>query len=68
MKRLVLSLIAVLIAAGAAASVLKSNALFPFNKSGMPPIQELQTADRLGRLPIQDFEDRSLVFPRESKE
>jgi hypothetical protein len=68
MKRLVLSLIAALIAAGAAASVLKSNALFPFNKSGMPPIRELQTADGLGKLPIQDFEDRSLVFPRESKE
>ena len=68
MKRLVLSLIAVLIAAGAAASVFKSHALFPFNKSGMPPIQELQTADGLGKLPVQDFEDRSLVFPRESKQ
>ena len=67
MKRLVLSLVAVLIAAGAAASVLRSHALFPF-KSGMPAIQELQTADRFGKLPVQDFEDRSLVFPREPKQ
>jgi hypothetical protein len=66
MKRLVLSVIAALIAAGAATSVLKSHALFPFSDRGMPPIQELQSADRLGKLPVQDFEDRSLVFPRQS--
>lgn len=65
MKRLVLSVIAALIAVGAATGILKSHAPFPFSKRGMPSIQELQSSDRLGNLPVQDFEDRSLVFPRE---
>jgi hypothetical protein len=32
----------------------------------MPPIQELQTREQLDKLPVQEFEDRSLVFPRET--
>ena len=68
MKRLVLSVITALIAVGAATGVLKSHALFPFDKRGMPTIQELQSADKLGNLPVQDFEDHSLVFPREPRQ
>ena len=68
MKRIALSVIAALVAIGAATSVLKSHSLFPFSKSGMPPIHELQSAEQMGHLAVQDFEDRSLVFPREAKQ
>ena len=64
MMRLVPSLIAVLLLLGAATSVLKSHSLFPFGRAGMPPIQEVRNADQLSQLPVQDFDDRSLVFPR----
>jgi hypothetical protein len=30
-------------------------------------LQELQSGRSADKLPIEDFEDRSLVFPRESK-
>ena len=66
MMRLAPSVIAVLVAIGAATSVLKSHSLFPFGGTGMPPVQELRNADQLGKLPVQDFDDRSLVFPRQS--
>ncbi|SDI01470.1 hypothetical protein SAMN05444171_5521 [Bradyrhizobium lablabi] len=66
MTRLVPSVIAVLVAIGAATSVLKSHSLFPFGGTGMPPVQEIRNTDQLGRLPVQDFDDRSLVFPRDS--
>jgi hypothetical protein len=65
MMRLV-PVIAALVAIGAASGVLKSHALFPSGKTGMPPVQELRNTDQLGKLPVQDFDDRSLVFPRES--
>jgi hypothetical protein len=29
--------------------------------------QEIQSARNVDKLPVEDFEDRSLVFPRESK-
>ena len=66
MTRLVPSVIAALVAIGAATSVLKSHSFFPFSRAGMPPFHELRNADQLGKLPVQDFDDRSLVFPRES--
>jgi hypothetical protein len=66
MTRLALSLIAALVAISAATSVLKSHSLFPFRRAGMPPVHELRNADQLGKLPVQDFDDRSLVFPRGS--
>ena len=68
MMRLAPSVIAVLVAIGAATSVLKSHSLFPFGGTGMPPVQELRSADQLGKLPVQDFDDRSLVFPRDSRQ
>jgi len=66
MMRLVLSVIATLFAVGAATSVLKSHSLFPFARTGMSAVQELRNADQLSKLPVQDFDDRSLVFPREA--
>jgi hypothetical protein len=32
--------------------------------TGMPAVQEMQKVAQPGKLPIEDFEDRSLVFPR----
>lgn len=66
MKRPLLSLITMLVAVGAAISVLKSQSLFHVGKATMPSIQEQQTTELARKLPVQDFEDRSLVFPRES--
>ncbi|PIT04143.1 hypothetical protein TSA1_27765 [Bradyrhizobium nitroreducens] len=68
MKRLTLSVVAALLAVGAATSVLKSHSLFPFGKSGMPPIGELQSADQIRSLPVQDFVDRTFEFPKEAKQ
>lgn len=65
MKSAVISVVAVVIAIAAATGVLKSHALFQPGTRGMPSIQGLQTRDQLDNLPVQDFEDRSLVFPRE---
>lgn len=30
----------------------------------MPAVQEMQKVPQQGKLPVEDFEDRSLVFPR----
>ncbi|TWB02348.1 hypothetical protein [Bradyrhizobium stylosanthis] len=35
--------------------------------TGMPAIQEMQKVAQPGKLPTEDFEDRSLVFPREAQ-
>jgi hypothetical protein len=63
MKRLLLSLITLLVAGGVATGVLRSHLLF--RHGAMPSIQEQQSAESARQLPAQDFEDRSLVFPRE---
>lgn len=65
MKRLMLPLIAALLLAGAATSVLRSHALFQFGQSGMPSIQELQTG-QANKLPEQEMQDRSVLFAKES--
>lgn len=35
--------------------------------TGMPTMQELQSSANVDRLAAEDFEDRSLVFPRETR-
>lgn len=35
--------------------------------AAMPAIQELQSGAGVDKLPADDFEDRSLVYPREPK-
>jgi hypothetical protein len=65
MKRLVPSLIIALVAAGIATTMLRSHTLVQAGKITPPTLQEQQSADWVKRLPAQDFEDRSLVFPRE---
>jgi hypothetical protein len=64
MKRLVLPLIAALVLAGAASTVLNSHALFRSGRSGMASIQSMQ-AGRTALLPEQDIQDRSVLFGKE---
>ena len=35
--------------------------------SSMSTLQDMQSGRRADKLPVDDFDDRSLVFPRESK-
>ena len=35
--------------------------------SSMSTLQDMQSARGADKLPVEDFDDRSLVFPRESK-
>ena len=65
MKRLTLSLVAALLLAGTATSMLRSHVLFHDGRSGMPSIQELQTG-QAGRLPEQEMQDRSVLFAKEA--
>jgi len=35
--------------------------------TGMSTLQDMQSGRRAEKLPVDEFDDRSLVFPRESK-
>ncbi|MEZ2145055.1 hypothetical protein AAE026_22600 [Bradyrhizobium sp. DN5] len=63
MKRLMPSLIAALLLAGAASSVLRSHVLH-IGQSNMPSITELQTG-QASKLPELEMQDRSVLFARE---
>jgi hypothetical protein len=64
MRRLMLSLIAALVLAGAASTMLKSHALLRSGQSGMASIQDMQTG-QTARLPEQEIQDRSVLFGKE---
>jgi hypothetical protein len=65
MKHLMLSLIAAVLLAGTATSMLRSHVLFHYGRSGMPSIQELQTG-QADKLPEQEMQDRSVLFTKET--
>jgi hypothetical protein len=65
MKRLLISAFAVVALLVAATTVLRSHssaARFSAGTAGMMSVQELHAAAGLKKLPIEDFEDQSLVF------
>ncbi|MBR0786337.1 hypothetical protein [Bradyrhizobium iriomotense] len=65
MKLLMISVLAALTAVVAAENMLRSHPL-PVNstsRAGMPSVQEMQRQAQQRGLPVQDFADRSLVFP-----
>jgi hypothetical protein len=64
MKRLMLSLIAALVLAGAASTMLKSHALLRSGQNGMASIHDMQTG-QTARLPEQEIQDRSVLFGKE---
>jgi hypothetical protein len=68
MKLLMISAFAAVALFAAATSMLRSN--LPSNDgraSGMPSLQELQSTADVNKLPIEEFEDRSLVYSNEKK-
>jgi hypothetical protein len=70
MKYLNISLIAAVAILAAAAGILRSQALSSGEQVaavGLLTLQEMQSVSS-GNLPVDDFDDRSLVFPREAKD
>jgi hypothetical protein len=60
--------LAVALLAGGAAAILRSRSLsMSVGTTGMPTMQELHGSANVDKLLAEDFEDRSLVFPRETK-
>lgn len=69
MKGLIITVIAAIVLATAAASMQRSLSLATNGKAGaagIPSLQDMQSAADVNKLPAQDFEDRSLVYPRET--
>ena len=67
MKGLIITVIAAIVLATAATSMQRSHLLATNGKAGVagiPSLQEMQSAADVNKLPAQDFEDRSLVYPR----
>jgi hypothetical protein len=70
MKRLIISALATIFLLAAATSMLRSHSFStntPFGTATMPTLQELQSLASAKKLPADEFEDRSLVYPRETK-
>ena len=67
MKRLMIGAFAA-VALFAAATMLQSRSTEPSaGTAGMPTLQELHTAAGVNKLPIEEFEDMSLVYPTKTK-
>jgi hypothetical protein len=68
MKILMVSAVAAATLLAGTAGILRSHS-HPTNvgTAGLPTMQELHLSANVNKLPVEDFEDRSLVFPRETK-
>jgi hypothetical protein len=68
MKPLIISVIAVVGLVVAVTSIPRSHSVSTIGLAGTGSrsLQDMQSA-RGGKLPVEDFEDRSLVYPRETK-
>ncbi len=70
MKILMISAVAAIVLLTGTVGILRSH-LHPTNvgtTAGMPTMQELQDSAKVDKLPTDDFEDRSLVFSRGTKD
>jgi hypothetical protein len=68
MKILMISAIAAGALVAGTASALRSHPHSTnVGSAGMPTMQELHRSANVDKLPTEDFEDRSLVFSRETK-
>jgi hypothetical protein len=64
MMRLIISVLAVVVVVGVAATVLRSKPdSLELSAAAMPSLQELHTMAGVSKLPVQDVEDQSLIFP-----
>jgi hypothetical protein len=71
MKRIALPILAVVIAVAAAAILLRSpstRAHIAAEASAMMPIAEMHAKIDRAKLPVEDFEDQSLIFPTKQKD
>jgi hypothetical protein len=66
MKILMISAVAAIALLAGTAGILRSP-LHPVGTAGMPTMQELHGSANVDKLSAEDFEDRSLVFSRETK-
>jgi hypothetical protein len=65
MKRLIISAFAAIAVVAAATTVLWSHSpsiARPAGPAGMMSLQALHSGDRVNKLPIENFEDQSLVY------
>ncbi len=68
MKRLLIPAFAAVALIAASAGMLWSHpTTLPAGTAAMPSLQELHTAAGVNKLPIEDFEDQSLVFSTATK-
>jgi hypothetical protein len=63
MKRLMISALAS-VALFAAATAMQRSAELSAGTAGMPALQDLHTAAGVNKLPIEEFEDMSVVYSR----
>lgn len=71
MRRIVLPMLAVVIAVAAAAIFLRSPSTsthIAAEASAMMPIAEMHAKIDPAKLPVEDFEDQSLIFPAKQKD
>jgi hypothetical protein len=68
MKRLMIPAFAAVALFAVATAMLRSHSTeLPAGTAGMPSLQELHTAAGVNKLPIEEFEDMSLVYPTKTK-
>ena len=68
MKRLLIAAFAAVALIGASTAILWSHpTTLPAATAAMPSLQELHTAASVNKLPIEEFEDQSLVFSTATK-
>jgi hypothetical protein len=68
MMRPVTSAVAVAALIAVAMSVLRSNSpSIELSTAAMPPLQELHATANVNKLPVQEIEDQSLVYPTVAK-
>jgi len=68
MMRLIISVLAVVVVIGVAATVLQSKPhSLELTAAAMPSLVELHTMAGVDKLPAQEMEDQSLIFPSTEK-
>jgi len=70
MKPLIICFIAAVGLLAAATGIPRSHSTSTIGRAGTPgtsTLQDTQSGRSADKLPVDDFDDRSLVFPRESK-
>jgi hypothetical protein len=68
MTRLMISALAAVALLAGVTGILRLRSLSTnAGTAAMPAMQDLQSSAAIDELPVEEFEDRSLVYPRETK-